>query len=245
MKHLIVGVGIVGDATGYMLKYLKQDVVYYDIDDNKLKGRKVCYIESEIDVIWICTAEWDIDSAIKPYAGTDKIVVIRSTTKPGETVAYGKKYHIKNIAHIPEFLRANSARLDAITPDRVVIGASVPSIYEKLCFLNELGYTYYTYPNVSEMIKLVANAYLSTQISFWNEIRLICEAHLLEPQQVIEAVKKDKRISEYGTHNLGAFGGFCLPKDLKQLIFAAKQSGCGTWILQAVEMVNGYVKRLR
>ena len=138
--------------------------------------------------------------------------------------------------------------MDAITPDRVVIGVGNLSIQPKLRFLEGLNKNgvFWVHPNESEMIKLVANAYLSTQISFWNEIRLICIGHLLNPERIIEVVKKDKRISDYGTHKLGAFEGFCLPKDLDQLIQAAQMSGApASWILKAVKRINEYMKVLR
>lgn len=246
MKHLIVGCGVVGDATGFMLKYLNEDVFYYDIDTIKLKNRRRLSITSpNIDIVWICTAEWDIDKALQTCVGTDKLVVIRSTLQPGQTMGFGQKYHIASIAHCPEFLRAASARIDAITPDRIVIGAILPSVYEKLKFLEKLGFVYYTYPNVSEMIKLVANAYLSNQVSFWNEMRIICRSHLLEPEPIINVVKKDKRIGKYGTYNKGAFKGFCLPKDLDQLIKTAERSGCNPRLLKAIKEVNEYIKVIR
>jgi len=242
MNHLVIGVGVVGDATGHMLKYLDQEVYYLDIKPEKCTPYNII----EIDIIWICTAEWDIDAAIKEFVGTDKIVIIRSTTQPGQTMGFGQKYNIKKIAHMPEFLRAKSARIDAITPDRVVVGVGDLSIQPKLRFLEKLSdKVYWVHPNESEMIKLVANAHLSTLISFWNEIRLICSAHLLNPERIIEVVKKDKRISNYGTRKLGAFKGFCLPKDLDQLIFTAKTSGFFPNLLKAVKKINEYMKVLR
>ncbi len=245
MKHLIVGCGIVGDATGWMLEHLGEHVAYTDINKTKLTNRISIYNIQTIDIIWICTAEWDVENAIKNYAGTDKIVVIRSTLQPGQTMGFGQKYHIANIAHCPEFLRAASAHIDAITPDRIVVGASLPSVYDKMKFLEKLGTVYYTYPDVSEMIKLVANAHLATLISFWNEVRLICGSHLIEPEFVIDVVSKDKRIAKYGTSKRGSFSGFCLPKDLDQLISAAARSGTTARILKAVRELNEYYKGLR
>lgn len=246
MKHLIIGTGVIGDATGYMLEHLGENVFYYDIEPSKLIGRKTLSDVTKIDIIWITTAEWDIDKAIAPFAGTDKIVIIRSTTQPGQTMGFGQKYHITNIAHYPEFLREKSARIDAITPDRVVVGVGNLSLQPKLRFLEKLGEVYWVHPNESEMIKLVANAHLSTLISFWNEIRLICNGELLNPERIIEIVKKDKRISKYGTHKLGAFKGFCLPKDLDQLILVARKRGSTTsWLLKAVKEVNEYIKVIR
>lgn len=245
MKHLIVGCGVVGDATGYMLEHLNEWVAYEDIDSEKLMGRQTIHNLQTIDIIWICTTEYDVDRALEEYAGTDKIVIIRSTLQPGQTMHFGEKHHIKNIAHCPEFLRAKSARIDAITPDRVVVGVGNLSLQPKLRFLEKLGEVFWVHPNESEMIKLVANAHLSTLISFWNEIRLICRAHLLNPDRVVEVVRKDKRISQYGTHALGAFKGFCLPKDLDQLIHAAQKGNGVAWILKAVRQLNEYYKGLR
>ena len=245
MKHLIVGCGVVGDATGFMLESLGEWVAYKDIDSEKLTGRISIYNMKTINIIWICTSEWDVDAAIKEFAGTDKIVIIRSTLQPGQTIHFGQKYKIENITHYPEFLRAKSARMDAITPDRIVVGVGSLLIQPKLIFLEKLGDVFWVHPNESELIKLVANAYLSTQISFWNEIRLICRSQLLNPDRIIEVAKRDKRINAYGTHALGAFEGFCLPKDLDQLIKVAQQHGGKAWILKAVRQLNEYYKVIR
>lgn len=245
MKHLIIGAGVVGDATGYILESFGEDVWYYDIDESKTEYRHSATIhDTDFDIYWVCTAEWNTEDVVKELSGTDRIVVIRSTTPPGTVDALGQEYAIQHIAHVPEFLRERNARQDALNPDRIVIGTTdaysfsiVHFVMSKLRKETEVPILLVS-PRESEMIKLVSNAYLSTQISFWNEIRNVCRSMSINPKVVTRGVGLDSRVSSYGRGRFGKFGGFCLPKDLKTLITIAKMKKCRAILLDSVEKVN-------
>ncbi len=254
MNHLIMGAGVVGYATGIWLKANNQDVTFLDIDEKvrtKLKNKNLNVISNldnvhtnVYDIIWICTAEWNAEEALTSLVDlTDPIIVIRSTTAPGTVKAWAEKYQVHKLFHIPEFLKEATAIEDIFNPDRVVIGET--NRYASI--------TLYTvmqdfYPNVpviitdsttSETIKLVSNCWLSTQISYWNDIHSLCSKLNINPQQVAEACCLDKRISKYGTKMIGQkFGGFCLPKDLTTLCKTFDQVGIKNNLLNSVMETN-------
>jgi len=249
-KHLIIGVGVVGDATGYMLEKLEQEVWYTDTDISKLKdrqqhdGREV----DSYDYIWVCTAEWNVDEVLGQFKGLTNIIVIRATTPPGYTSSARKIYNLPGLIHMPEFLRAKHARHDVMNPDRIIMGCKplmnfsllgrrIFELYhmlsQQICLSTE-----YVTPTESELIKLVSNAYLSTQVSFWNEIKWACRKFNVDPKAVVMGVAADKRVSSYGWRKFGKFSGFCLPKDLKSLILAIKTKKGKCSILESVQEVN-------
>ena len=167
MNHLIIGTGVVGDATGFILEELGERVWYYDIDEKKVEYRKQATIyDTDFDVYWVCTAEWNVEDVIKELTGTMKIVVVRSTTPPGTVDSLGKEYAIQHMAHVPEFLRERYARQDALHPDRVVIGTEdalsfsiLNDLFGKLKPIGQIPILLVS-PRESEMIKLVSNGYL-------------------------------------------------------------------------------------
>ena len=120
-----------------------------------------------------------------------------------------------NYFYNPEFLTANNALSDTLYPDRVVIGGILKnnwSVIDKLfdwwrCPIVKTGYT------EAEMIKYVSNCFLSTKISFFNEMGEISKTLKLDIKIIEEAVSLDKRIGKYGTASGHFFGGACLPKD--------------------------------
>ncbi len=242
MKHLIIGSGTVGFATGRWLEANDENVYYNDIDNNllnKLKnnGHKVADIKVSVDVYWICTAEWDVETVVKGLARTDKLVVIRSTILPGILNKLRNKYNIHTIAHSPEFLREHNAIGDIFNPDRVVIGSKSKEAIDilKMIYTNPLVVS----PDISSLIKLVSNSWLATQISFWNEIYTVCKENKVNPQMVSDGVTLDKRISNYGSNMLNdPFDGFCLPKDLDAIISISKN----TVLLDAVKKINERLK---
>ena len=241
MLHLIIGCGTVGNATGAWLEANSEEVFYTDIDKSKLnkleeKGKKITksYTEKQFDLYWICTPEWEVEKVLKKIPITNKVIV-RSSTIPGTL----DRIDYKELVHVPEFLKQRTALSDTFNPDRIIIGG-------KGNFTHFLVYDFLkeTYPNKpifattliqSEMIKLVSNAWLSTQISFWNEIYKICNKHNINPQYISDLVTLDKRISKYGSNMINQpFGGFCLPKDLNNLISISDKS----ILLKAVKKVN-------
>ena len=246
MRHLIIGAGTIGESTGALLEANKEEVSYCDLKievRNKLKekGKNLSSMDNEFDIYWICTAEWNVESILKcvPKVGT---VVVRSTTPPGSIKKWAKQYRI-DLFHIPEFVRQSTNIYDEFHPDRIIIGETTSSAKNVLKPLLELFTPripiLITDSTTSETIKLVSNAWLSTQISFWNEIKKLCEKLELNPQFVSNAVCLDKRISDYGAMMTGLpFAGMCLPKDLVSLLRAFKEADLENRLLEGVEKVN-------
>ena len=237
MKHIIIGSGVIGRATGELLEAHKQDITYNDINADlmtKLKKknkRTQDNINGDYDLYWICTTEWNVSDVLKKINDKNAKIVIRSTIKPYELTLYKNKYHFEHIAHMPEFLREKTAMMDIFTPDRIIIGTNDIEMRMTLnkvlqdCFTTKI----YCTPQESSLIKLTANAWLAMQISFWNEIKKLSD-HFdnVNPQLVANAATLDHRISRYGSNMIGKpFAGRCFPKDtisLKQMFKEAKIS---------------------
>lgn len=255
MKHLIIGAGIVGTATGVWLKANQENTIFYDIKPEVLKklenrGLKVTSRIKDVnaDIYWICTAEWNVEEVISQLSKLFKnpTVVIRSTTPPGTIENLAKKYSLKHIAHVPEFLKAKTAIADIFDKDRVIIGAKNEEVKSKLkkLFQVEMVEVIFTNPTTSELIKYSSNCWLATQISYWNEIKKLCDKFNVNPQMVANAACLDRRISKYGTAMIGdAFSGFCLPKDLDALIKSFISKDLDPTLLRAVKKVNERVKK--
>jgi len=255
MKHTIIGAGVVGTATGVWLKANLEEVLFFDIKPEALKKlqNKGYLTTSKLkdintDIFWICTAEWNVEEVIKMLKKyfKDPTIVIRSTTPPGTIASLSKKYHLKHIAHVPEFLREKTAISDIFDKDRVIVGTidEITELKLKKIFLVEMVEVIFTNPTTSELIKYASNCWLAVQISYWNEIKKICDKFNVNPQLVANAACLDKRISKYGTAMIGeAFSGFCLPKDINALIKSFKDVGLDPILLKSVRKVNEKIKK--
>jgi UDPglucose 6-dehydrogenase len=246
-RHLVIGAGVIGRATGFWLEAHKEDVTFTDIkrivlDNLKSGNHKVSpKITPEFDVYWICTAEWDVETVLKGMKKYNCIIIVRSTTPPGTIKKLAARHNL-TLYHVPEFLREKTALEDIFNPHRVVIGrAGISSSYLKKLFLR-------LYPGVplittdsttSEFIKLSSNCWLATQISFWNEIKRLCEKYDVNPQEVSNACVLDKRISRYGSMMTGnVFTGFCLPKDILTMKKTFKKKRASSRFLNLVIDIN-------
>lgn len=245
-----MGSGVIGLATGSFLEAHNQDVTYNDTNANLIlelnsKGKKVeLNIKNNYDLYWICTAEWHVLNVINVIKDLKPNVVIRSTIKPDVIKEIKKKYKIEHIAHIPEFLRQNTALLDIFNSDRFVIGVEKEdSIMCNLLsdlFSQMKAKKIFCTPEESSLIKLIANAWLALQVSFWNEIRNLCYSYdTINPQLISDTVTLDRRISTYGSSMLGfPFGGACFPKDSKSLVELFKERGVSQNIISAFIKTN-------
>ena len=255
MKHLIVGSGIVGTATGIWLNANNEDVTFCDIKPEVLKrlqnqGFKVTTKIKDVkaDIYWICTAEWNTEEVISKISEFDQnpTIVIRSTMPPGSTVEISKRYRIKQIAHMPEFLKQKTAIADIFDKDRVIIGTTDEKTKQMLkkVFNAEMVQIIYTDSTTSELIKYASNCWLASQISYWNEIKKICDKFNVNPQMVANAACLDRRISNYGTAMIGEpYAGFCFPKDMDALIKSFEENGLDPILLKAVKKVNEKLKK--
>jgi UDPglucose 6-dehydrogenase len=246
MKIQIIGVGVVGGAQAYLASKLGHEVVGVDRDRSEFEhARMVKKTERDVDVTFICTQESVVPGVIAELVDNDVqgLYVIKSTVPAGTTSTLMEKHGV-HICHNPEFLVEKTAFESVTHPNMVVIGECCPDHSNTLQeFYAPLGCPIVvSHPNITEMVKLTLNSYLSTLISFWNQIDMIAGALGVTTKEVADTVKHDPRVSSYGTEFFGSpFGGKCLPKDLDQLIAVSHRAGVDPSLLEAIKDFNAKI----
>lgn len=254
MKIAVIGAGVVGRATGLGLARFGHQVSFGDISTEaleKVAGGGYSWLfgqepPPQADLYLVCTPEEavpEVVRALKPRdLEPDQEVVIRSSTLPGTTHALGVELGIP-IFHNPEFLRAAVALDDFLNARFALIGraghwsgggARIENVYRQMGMR-----VVWTSSTMSEMVKLSVNCHLSTLISYWNEVHILCEKLGLNSHNLARLAALDGRVVSYGAYKHGEpFGGACLPKDLHRMIHFCRDKGFEPLLLEAAEAVN-------
>ena len=191
--------------------------------------------------------------SIAPFLQDNAVVVVKSTVPVGT----GNKVreHLKTktkkpffVVNNPEFLKEGSAVEDFMKPERIIIGAQedqaaevIEELYEP--FNRQIKRTIRMSNISAEMTKYAANCFLATKISFMNEVARLCDITGADVEEVRHGISTDSRIGSQFLYPGPGYGGSCFPKDVKALVFTAKEHGINFKIVEAVEEVNKEQKK--
>lgn len=204
--------------------------------------------ECDLTIVRDCLSELNI--IVNTLNKKDFIVIIKSTIPPGTTDLLNKENENIHIVFNPEFLTEANAVEDYKNQNRIIVGGERPwtskvkTVFEKAFPKVPIIKTSST---IAEMIKYVTNTFLSTKVSFANEMYQICEGLNIDFDKVIEYAKYDDRLGKShwsvpGPDGDFGYGGHCFPKDIAALRFVAKDLGVSTTMLDATITKNNEVR---
>jgi UDPglucose 6-dehydrogenase len=264
----IVGQGFVGNAV-YQKWKKYYDVQTYDIDDNKSTST-LHNLVMMCDTIFVClptpmredgscdlnileSSLFEINTLTEFEGGRNKTVIIKSTIPPGTTEQLNKQFKYLNILFNPEFLTERNAEEDYNNQNRIIIGGPRPQSTEVVRLFSKVfpkARIIKTHSTYAEMVKYMTNAFLSTKVSFANEIYQICEKVGADYDKVVEYATYDERLGKThwmvpGHDGDFGFGGHCFPKDLSALIHVSEDLMTTNNVLRAVKDTNDEVRKNR
>ena len=265
MKVGIVGQGFVGSAIREGLSKF-HSVMTYDVDHSRSMAVSLGQVVDNSEIIFVClptpmkkTGQCDIriledsisqiNSIAVPSSKNKKVVVIKSTVPPGTTDMLNEKYQNIKIVFSPEFLTEANSYDDFKNQTRIIIGGDgakkVKQMFRKP-FPNIPIVV--TKSNTAEMVKYFINCFLSSKVTFANQMYDVCDQLGIDYDKVTEYALLDKRIG--GSHLAvpgpdgdRGYGGHCFPKDMAAMIYAAKEVDVDTSLLESVMNSNNKYRK--